>query len=188
LKICGKIGQNMIRTILLLALGLFLTAIITLTGYRFFQNRVLRTTTPSSEVSEPKGSLPERLADLLPFQKATPTPTPTPTPSVLGKARDNENFVLADLIRQALAEKHLRTPEEITVLVSNRTESHAIGLSGFTAGPGGGWWLAFKTKGGWDLVAEGDKDIICEEINPYNFPAEIVPECYSRTTQKMIKR
>jgi len=98
--------------------------------------------------------------------------------------------LIENQISQALAEKHGKTPAETKVEVEKLTDSFAQGKFTFNKEnkPTGGWWLARQEKGGWLLVAEGQQTVSCEEIEGYNFPSEIVPQCYSLRLKKIIKR
>jgi len=42
---------------------------------------------------------------------------------------------------------------------------------------GGGYWFAAKTTDGWIIAADGNGSIFCEDINLYNFPADMIAEC-----------
>lgn len=50
-------------------------------------------------------------------------------------------------------------------------------------------FLAAKDENGaWVLVTTGNKVVSCEEIEPYDFPTEMVPECFDEETAEMIER
>ena len=42
---------------------------------------------------------------------------------------------------------------------------------------GGGYFLAVKSSGKWIIAFDGQSTPGCEQVNPYNFPATMVPEC-----------
>ncbi len=50
-------------------------------------------------------------------------------------------------------------------------------------------FLAAKDADGeWVLVFEGNEKLLCSEIEPYNFPTEMVPECFDDTLNEMVER
>lgn len=82
-----------------------------------------------------------------------------------------------DLIKEALAKKYNKSVAEIEATISEIDRPYARGSVRFAKEEGGGWWLAYKEKGGWLIVADGNGTIPCETIEPYQFPKGIVPEC-----------
>ena len=52
----------------------------------------------------------------------------------------------------------------------------------------GGWWLAAKTSGEWVIVADGNGTVLCSDIEDYDFPVSMVPECWDETTQTLVTR
>lgn len=42
---------------------------------------------------------------------------------------------------------------------------------------GGGYWFAAETADGWVIVADGNGQIDCVDIDPYDFPAAMIEEC-----------
>lgn len=41
----------------------------------------------------------------------------------------------------------------------------------------GGIWFAAKTANGWELASAGNGVVSCQDINKYNFPADMIPQC-----------
>jgi len=48
---------------------------------------------------------------------------------------------------------------------------------------GGGYWFGAFTTDGWVIAADGNGSIFCEDIDPYNFPAEMIAECIDESGQ-----
>ncbi|HEY4695117.1 MAG TPA: hypothetical protein VIH52_04125 [Candidatus Nanoarchaeia archaeon] len=92
----------------------------------------------------------------------------------------NSAIVVDDetLIKQALVAKTGIAESMIAVTVSQKNGNFAKGFVG-TQGEevGGGYFLAVKVDGAWLVAYDGQANPNCEEVNPYNFPANMVPEC-----------
>jgi hypothetical protein len=52
----------------------------------------------------------------------------------------------------------------------------------------GSFLAATDGSGEWVLVFDGNEAILCADIEPYNFPAEMVPECYDDTAEQVFDR
>lgn len=109
-------------------------------------------------------------------EESLPTPTPTP------QAND------AELIKQTMAEKYNKQLAEVDLTVQNNTGTYAKGGVKFSGEIGGGWWLAAKEEGGWIIAADGNGTVMCADIEPYNFPTSMVPECWDEATSQLISR
>lgn len=108
----------------------------------------------------------------------TPTePEPAEQPAPLEQA-----------LKQQFAEKFDKDTADINLEINEKTSTHAEGGVTFTGEMGGGWWLAATEEGKWVLVADGNGTVMCADIEPYNFPTTMVPECYNQDTQQLIKR
>jgi hypothetical protein len=82
------------------------------------------------------------------------------------------------LITKALVTKTGIAADKIDVTVSKQVDNFAKGLVS-TKGEetGGGYYLAFKDKGNWYIVYDGQTTPDCSQVNPFNFPTSLVPEC-----------
>ncbi len=101
---------------------------------------------------------------------------------------EEQPLSLEEALKQQFANKFGNDEEDINLEVSEETSTHAKGGVTFTGEMGGGWWLAAREEGGWVLVADGNGTVMCADIEPYDFPSFMVPECYNQTTQKLITR
>ncbi len=82
------------------------------------------------------------------------------------------------LITKALVAKTGIAADVIDVTVSTKTEKLAKGLvSAKGEEVGGGYFLAAKVNGDWVIVFDGQSTPPCASVDPYNFPASMVPEC-----------
>ncbi|MDD4351971.1 MAG: hypothetical protein PHU71_03240 [Candidatus Gracilibacteria bacterium] len=78
---------------------------------------------------------------------------------------------------------------ELAIVVSETRENFAQGYVGPKNGDaGGGYFFAAKTATGWIIAADGNGTLDCVEIEPYNFPTDMIPECYDIENQKIITR
>lgn len=94
----------------------------------------------------------------------------------------------AVMIQESLAGKYGKQASEVKLAVSENTGEYASGTVNFADEVGGGWWLAAKSAGSWVLVADGNGSVMCSDILDYNFPTDMVPECYDDATGQVVKR
>ena len=125
-------------------------------------------------------------AELVPAEPSI-SPSPVSEGEVNGVAVQAEKTV-EELIKETIAKKYSRPQEEILIIVDSRTNDYAKGTMALAEEMGNGWWLAAKVGKDWQLVAEGNGTIACASIEAYNFPAEMVPECYDQESGEMINR
>jgi len=87
----------------------------------------------------------------------------------------------AEEIKQLFVEKYDKSPDEISIVIGQEYADHIRG--GVVFGSGGigegGNFLAAKVDGFWRLVFDGNGGISCIEIEPYNFPKEMISDCYN---------
>lgn len=93
-----------------------------------------------------------------------------------------------ELLKEAFASKYSHPVSETEVTVGQQTGPYASGGIHFTGQMGGGWFLAYKQDGEWIIVADGNGTVPCEAIEPYNFPTDMVPECWDDSTSSLIYR
>lgn len=75
------------------------------------------------------------------------------------------------------AEKYDKDVSEVEVVMENQVTVFAKGGVTFAGEPGGGIWLAFNGDNGWELVFDGNGSVPCADIEGYDFPVDMVPEC-----------
>lgn len=114
------------------------------------------------------------------------TPTAVPAPEATVSVDEGEEKSALQQIKEAFAEKYNKSVEEVDLTIDNNTGTHANGLVRFAGEVGGGWWLSFKETSGWIIVADGNGSVLCEDVEDYNFPVDIVPECWDQPTGKLI--
>lgn len=90
-------------------------------------------------------------------------------------------------ITDALIAKHGQDAGNMTIEVRTVEGDYAMG-SAHEEGLGGGMWFATRADGAWVLVWDGNGTIGCADIESYDFPPTIVPECYNEATGEMILR
>ena len=171
--------------LILTVLTMLLVAIIGLLLYLIYLQKFAPPTGGVQSVIETPIETPARLPTVTPLQMTTtpmesvsPIQTPIPSPSVSD----------LDAIHQAFAQKYGKNVNDMTVTISKNTGVYASGGVTFAGEMGGGWFLAAKVGTSWKIVADGNGTIPCEAIAPYNFPTDMVPECWNQTTQKLIQR
>ena len=92
-----------------------------------------------------------------------------------------------DTVAELFGKKYNRSLNTFTISVSVDTGMFAKGT--FNETGGGGVWFAAKTANGWELAAAGNGIVPCEEINKYNFPKDIIPQCIEvKNENKLIQR
>ncbi|NIM03662.1 hypothetical protein GTN66_05880 [bacterium] len=114
---------------------------------------------------------------------ASPRPSPSPSPVV------NPLETKSDLeqIKEAFAEKYNKQLAEITVTIDESTGTYANGGVKFEGEIGGAWWLAYNDGTGWIIVADGNGSVMCADVENYNFPTSMVPECWDEDTNTLIQ-
>jgi len=93
-------------------------------------------------------------------------------------------------IKQALLDKHGWTSDSVIVTITENNGTHAFGSvqpAGDTSG-GGGLLFAAKVDGKWKIAWDGNGTINCSDIEPYDFPLEMLPECFDETLNQVIQR
>jgi len=85
------------------------------------------------------------------------------------------------LIRQALAQKHGKKVSQVQIAIDKETETHVRGSVTFL--PVGeisssGYFLAAKVSGEWKIVIDGHGVISCSLVRPYNFPEDMIEDCW----------
>ena len=127
------------------------------------------------------------------FPSAEPTPTPTLAPEVTPTAEvtvpvEEEGKTDLEQIRELFADKYSKPLGDVDVNISENTGTHASGGVRFEGEMGGGMWLAYNDGEEWILVYDGHGTIPCSSVDPYDFPADMVPECWDEDTSKLIIR
>ena len=123
--------------------------------------------------------------------EATPGPTATtkpqeavePTVPPIELAENDP-----ELIKQAIYELTGLDETNADITISENTGIHAKGLIKEHDAVSGAYWIAGNTPTGWIGVYAGQANPDCDEIDPYNFPISMVPECYDQDSGKVIAR
>lgn len=107
----------------------------------------------------------------------TPTLVPSPLPSV------DETT----LLKQAVFAKTGLDETKAEISIGQNTGKYAKGNIKEFEAVGGAYWLAAKSETGWICVYDGQANPSCNQIAPYNFPTDMVPECLN-ASGKVVKR
>lgn len=122
---------------------------------------------------------------------AEPTPTPTqlaiPTSTTALTPEEKVKSAL-EQIKEAFAEKYNKPIEDVDVNISENTGTHAIGGVRFAGEMGGAMWLAYNNGEEWIITYDGHGTIPCSAVDPYDFPADMVPECWDEATEGLYYR
>lgn len=95
--------------------------------------------------------------------------------------------VTVDDIREALAKKHSDWDVDVMAIdILSGEAEYATGTVG--EGPGGGSWFAAIADGEWEIVWDGNGIIFCSDLEGYDFPASMIPECWDDETQESVVR
>src|SRR4030042_2781288 len=103
-----------------------------------------------------------------------PTPQPTPTPEEMVPTPTVDE---SELIKKAVFKKTGLDVTQAEVTINKNTGQYATGNIKEFEAVGGAYWLAAKTDEGWVCVYDGQSQPTCEQIDVYNFPKDMVPEC-----------
>lgn len=67
---------------------------------------------------------------------------------------------------------------QMDITVNKQYGGHASGsIMEKDSEVGGGYWFAAETAKGWVIAADGNGEIRCEDIDPYDFPSDMIEEC-----------
>lgn len=97
----------------------------------------------------------------------------------LGAADNNEEKAktTAELIAEAFGKEYSRPANTVIIEVTADNGSFAKGTARFAGEASSGVWFAARTINGWELASFGNGIVACNEINKYNFPKDIAPQC-----------
>ncbi|NMC35490.1 hypothetical protein GYA49_00425 [Candidatus Beckwithbacteria bacterium] len=133
--------------------------------------------------------------------KATPAPSSTPEEVTFEdeQAQDDEQpgeearmetkqQVAQIALTQAMAQLHNKVYDDVNLTIGKFDGDYASGGVKFAGEMGGGWFLGAKENGAWVIVQDGNGTISCQKTDPYNFPVDMVPECYDEVTMQIVQR
>ena len=171
-----KSSTNILIVILLLIIA---TGI----GFLVFQNFSKEKTQKDEAVN----ITPEAAKELSPTNAVVETITKTEnnaTSPIPTESEPEEAVVESDLelIKKALVDKHGWPIENVNVTVSKNTGTRASGGVTIEGEMGGAMFLAAKVDGEWVIVWDGNGSITCSSIEPYDFPLDMVSECWDEAT------
>jgi hypothetical protein len=122
----------------------------------------------------------------------TPTLGPTATPTPIGAPDTGmpptEEKSDLEQIKELFAAKYNKPIEEAEVSINENTGTHATGLVKFTGEISGAMWLAYHDGEKWIIAHDGQGTIPCSAIEPYNFPTDMVSECWDEDAGELIIR
>lgn len=94
-----------------------------------------------------------------------------------------------EIISGLFSQKYNKPADAFLIQVGTDTGAFAKGSVNFTDAPGGGIWFAAKTANGWELAFDGNGIVPCEAANKYNFPKDMIPQCFdAQDGNKLITR
>ncbi len=101
-----------------------------------------------------------------------------------------------NIVKTLFSEKYQRDVSTVYVDIIQSTPNHISGSVQFiepdeeqpTPGNVGAFLAAKDENGEWALVFDGNGVIYCADIEPYDFPVEMVPQCYDEPSGQIIER
>lgn len=118
----------------------------------------------------------------IPIASPEVMPTPEETPIMEETKSDLEQ------IKEAFAEKYDKPLGDVDVNISENTGTYASGGVRFVGEISGAMWLAYNDGEKWIIVFDGQGTIPCLAVDPYDFPTDMVPECWNEATSTLIQR
>ncbi|MBN2086757.1 hypothetical protein JW758_00245 [Candidatus Peregrinibacteria bacterium] len=102
---------------------------------------------------------------------------------------ENKDFD-SNLIKDAFSKKY---PEwdlsTWKVNVERQFDKFATGgVSPMEEDIGGGYFFAVNTDDGWVIAADGNGVIECQQIEPYDFPSDLIGECWDTVNNIVVER
>lgn len=106
------------------------------------------------------------------------------------KEKESEELTKEEEIKLLFAEKYDEEISNITITIDKEKENYVKGIIIFgEGGPGqAGGFLAVNQGGAWELTYDGNGVIPCSAVDPYEFPTDMVTECFNEETQTYIDR
>jgi len=112
------------------------------------------------------------------FKNLNLSKTPTATEEPLETISSTPNVQIeVEAIKNAVFEKTGLTNENADVTVNDFSSNHAKGGIKEKEAISGAYFIAAKVDNKWVCVYDGQSYPTCEQIESYNFPTEMVPEC-----------
>lgn len=93
-----------------------------------------------------------------------------------------------ELLKEAFGEKYERDPSKANVEITEREGNYVKGVVKFIGDISGGWFLAYYEDDDWTIVADGNGTVPCSPVEQYDFPVEMVPECYRESDGTLVER
>lgn len=179
-----KMNQLQKQNQLLKAILIIFLVIITFIGGFFFsqfygENLITQDTEKSPQPAEQSAG--PGMASPVPQQSKQPQASLmqlSPSPEV-----DDEQ-----LLKQAFGDKYDRPASDANVSISEKDGNYVKGGVGFEGEMGGGWFLAYFENGEYTIVADGNGTVPCTPVERYNFPTDMVPECYRESDGTLVER
>lgn len=95
-----------------------------------------------------------------------------------------------DMIKESLAKKHDLSTENMEVNITERIDNYASGHVQFDVNQpaGASVWYGVKENDSWTIAFDSNGFPLCSEIEPYDFPAELLESCIDDETEDLIQR
>lgn len=157
--------------------------LLILVGYAIWSTQTQKAQAPTTEeevmeaVVEEEDEVIEE--ELLVDEDATEAAEATEGAELITPAELDETSLIMD----AVLERVGLNEEDVVFTVTINTGTHAKGNIRDVGAVGGGYWLAVKSGGKWVAVYDGQANPPCEDVDLYNFPSDMVPECMDDNNQ-----
>jgi hypothetical protein len=171
-------GKTTVLIIILVLLGIA-------GGYYLGTNYKL-TLQPQTAVSVTGIPTPTQSMEVAPSNGTQSAVITTPAQTTVSGQPVDDSAALIAAIKAGLVAEHGPDASTMTITVGKIAGNFAEG--GAAASAGGGMWLAAKVNGTWHLVWDGNGSVLCSSVNPYNFPASMVQECWDDVKQVNVTR
>ncbi len=132
------------------------------------ENTGERESTPAADKEEPTVATEEEIPAVIEEEETSPTSD-------------------LEMLTNAFAEKYGRLVADTNVVITNNTGEYANGGVTFTGDISGGWWLAALKNGEWVIVADGNGVVMCADLVGYDFPLEMVSECWDESASQLVQ-
>jgi hypothetical protein len=78
--------------------------------------------------------------------------------------------------------------EEVAFTITSNTGTHAKGNIREVDAVGGGYWLAAKNEAGdWVLLYNGQANPPCSDLDKFDFPTDLAPECLDQSNNLVVR-
>lgn len=119
----------------------------------------------------------------LPTSTVLPPLEPTATTLPTHEPTEEGNNTAVEVLKVLFAQKYNKPADQVILSISQQTNNHVRGTVQFSGEMSGAMFLAARENNIWKIVFDGNGVYTCQAVEPYNFPAAMVEDCYEEKSE-----